>query len=167
MDEDFTLRKGIELAIKTEELGAKFYSRLASKFDQHPALNGLFHQLALEEKEHHVQVAGLLELAPATLEDKIEFERPSKLRGLALTEYFSTRKGPFENVEQIQSESEGIEHALAFEETTLALYRGIRAKLGPHKPLDLLVAMEEVHVSRLSGALSTLKTMDKLTGGSV
>ncbi|MBW2524413.1 MAG: hypothetical protein JRI23_09570 [Deltaproteobacteria bacterium] len=165
MDEEFTLRKSIELAITTEEMGSKFYSRLASKFDQHPALNGLFHQLALEEKEHHVQVADLLELAPASLDDKVEFERPAKLRGIAISEFFSTKDGPFQDIDQIDSEIEGVERALAFEQTTLALYRGIREKLGPRKPLDLLVNMEEAHVQRLSSALSTLQTMAKMTGG--
>ncbi len=55
MMEDLTLRKSIELAVTTEQLGADFYSRMERKFSGHKELKDIFAQLARDEKAHEAQ----------------------------------------------------------------------------------------------------------------
>ena len=55
MLEELTLRKALEFAVTTEELGAKFYERMASKFSGDPDVAGIFAQLGRDEQVHRVE----------------------------------------------------------------------------------------------------------------
>ena len=52
MLEELTLRKAIEFAVTTEELGAKFYARAASRFESDAEVGAVFAQLARDEEAH-------------------------------------------------------------------------------------------------------------------
>ena len=61
MTDAMTPRQAIEFAVKTEELGEKFYKQLALKFSDQPELKELFELLAKDEVMHAAQFRKLLE----------------------------------------------------------------------------------------------------------
>ena len=158
MDEQLTIKRTLELAIATEELGAKFYEQLAAKFSDDRRLASLFKQLALEEQDHSGQFEGLLESAPVVEEDALDDETAGRLRKLAAIQYFSSGEGPFVGVDEVDNEKDGLAHSLTFEEATLELYLTLRDIFGRNETLDALVNTERSHVARLQDVLATLRT---------
>jgi rubrerythrin len=150
-----TLRKIIEFAVTTEELGAKFYDRMAKKFADKQDVAAVFSQLARDEQVHERQFRAILEKAPATFDDEVEYERAQYLRGLAISEFFAPRSGPFHKAEEITDAEQALWHALELERTALGLYRAIRDELGPSEALDSILAAEKEHLSRLMKVVTT------------
>jgi len=165
MSERFTVRKTLELAIVTEEMGALFYQRLAARFAHDRELASLFEQLALEEQDHHWQFESLLELAPETHDDLVDADRVQRLREVAASQFFARDEGPFAGVEQIGDEQEGLAHALTFEEATLEVYLALRDVLGRSVTLDALVNTEQTHVNRLREVITALKALPPAATG--
>ena len=64
MLEELTVRKAVEFAVKTEEMGGRFYEKFARKFSDDPELKKTFELLARDEKAHENQFLKLLETLP-------------------------------------------------------------------------------------------------------
>ena len=64
MLEELTVRKAVEFAVKTEELGNIFYTRLAKKFSEDTEISEIFSTLAKDELAHRKQFNELLEKVP-------------------------------------------------------------------------------------------------------
>ena len=62
--ENLTLRKAIEMAVATEELGAKHYKELAEKFSDEKEVAEIFARLAQDEVSHESQFRALLGQVP-------------------------------------------------------------------------------------------------------
>jgi rubrerythrin len=154
MLEQLTLRKAIEFAVTTEDLGAKFYTRAAAKFEADADLGGIFAQLARDEEAHGRAFRALLDDAPKTHDDELDYERAQYLRAMALSEFFSSR-GPFAKLAQVSDAASALRHAFEFEKAALGFYRALRDVLGPSKPLDAIIEMEKEHLARLLKVLAT------------
>ena len=150
-----TLRKIIEFAVTTEELGAKFYDRMAQRFADKPDVAAVFSQLARDEQAHRGQFRALLDKAPATYDDEVDYERAQYLRAYAISEFFAPSSGPFRRAEEISDSEEALWHALDLERTALGLYRAIRDELGRSEALDSIIAAEKEHLSRLMKVVTT------------
>jgi rubrerythrin len=61
MLDHLTPRRGVELAIKTEELGQRIYGKLARRFRDDPEIRAVFEVLARDEELHRRQFAQLLD----------------------------------------------------------------------------------------------------------
>ena len=155
MLEELTLRKTIEFAIVTEELGAKFYNQMSRKFADDEDVSGVFAQLARDEDAHRAQFSKLLEDVPATYDDKVEYERAQYLRAMAISDLFSLKSGPFKNADKIEDAGQALMHALDFEKAALGYYRAIRDELGESAALDGIIAAERQHVLRLMKVITT------------
>lgn len=59
-----TIRKAVELAVETEEIGVKFYQRVAKKFEDRPEIAETFRRLSDDEKIHAARFKKILEDAP-------------------------------------------------------------------------------------------------------
>ncbi|MBW2457712.1 MAG: hypothetical protein JRI68_24625 [Deltaproteobacteria bacterium] len=164
MSERFTVRKTLELAIVTEEMGAKFYERLAAKFSRDSELASLFEQLALEEQDHQWQFESLIELVPELDDAYVDADRVRRLREIAASQYFSSEEGPFAGIDHIGDEDEGLAHALTFEEATLDVYLALREVLGRSVTLDALVNTEQTHVTRIRAVITALQALPAATG---
>ena len=92
MPEAMTPRQAIEFAVKTEELGTKFYQQLALKFSDQPELKELFELLAKDEVVHEAQFRRLLEQTPADegVSTGPEFQY---LRAMSLSQFFMGQDG--------------------------------------------------------------------------
>ena len=144
-----TLRKVIEFAVTTEELGADFYDRMAKRFADNPDVASVFSQLAKDEQAHKVQFGAILKGAPATFDDEVDHERAQYLRAMAVSEFFAPHSGPFHEAEQIKDAESALWRALDLEKAALGLYRAIRDELGQSKPLDAIIAAEKQHLFQL------------------
>jgi rubrerythrin len=144
-----TLRKVVEFAVTTEELGAEFYDRMAKKFADKPEVAAVFSQLARDEQVHKVQFRAILEQAPATFDDEVEYERAQYLRAMAVSEFFAPHSGPFRQADDIADAESALWRALELEKAALGLYRAIRDELGQSGALDAIIAAEKDHLFKL------------------
>lgn len=153
--EKLTLRKCIEFAITAEELGSKFYTRMALKFKDEPEVKELFEQLNRDEQVHHAQFSKLLDSVPDTDEGKVDYEGGQYLRAMAISEFFSTKRGPFHDVDQVKSAADALTHTLNFEKAALAFYQAVRDVLGSSEQLEEIIAAERQHVTQVMKLLTT------------
>jgi rubrerythrin len=154
MLEGITPRKVVEFAVTTEEIGAKFYRRMARRFSDDPEVAEVFAQLARDEEAHQRQFTKLLDEVPPTFDDQVEYERAQYLRAMAISEFFS-KTGPFRDSADVAGAAEALKHALDFEKAALGYYRAIREELGEQAGLDGIIAAEKQHVARLMKVITT------------
>jgi rubrerythrin len=69
MLEDISLKGCMEFAIVTEEIGAKFYGRLAKIFAENQEIANLFELLGKDEQVHKQQFSELLKHVPYRTSD--------------------------------------------------------------------------------------------------
>lgn len=153
MAQDLTLRECIQLAVTTEEIGRKFYERLARKFADDKDVAGVFSQLAEDEKAHEKQFKLLLEKVPKEELQPERYELHQFLRATAISEFF--RKDYFARADEISTPADALGQALAFEKETLLYYQAIRDVLGENKQLDAIIKTERNHVMAISRILVT------------
>ena len=147
MDQEFTLREAIELAITTEQLGADFYERLTRKFEDDPELKGIYAQLARDEKSHEAQFKEILKTVPENEGELERFEEHEFLRATAISRFF--RKDAFQDTDHIEDRVEALGRALAFEKDTLLYYRALDDAFGGSDAISKLAEAERQHVLTL------------------
>ncbi len=145
MIENLTLRKAVQFAVKTEELGASFYRKLATRFASNQELNQLFALLAKDEDTHQAQFKALLDTVPAG-EEALQYEQEQYLRAMATAEIFSGDSGLFKNVDAIESPADALEKALHLEKATLTYYLAMRDILSENKVLETIITSEKHHM---------------------
>ncbi len=96
--ENLTLKKAIEIAVATEELGAKHYQELAQKFAGQGEVASVFKRLAEDEVSHEAQFRALLKEVPEGKQDVGDDEQGLLLRAAATAQFFD-KKGLEEGVE--------------------------------------------------------------------
>ena len=147
MIKDLTLRKAVELAVITEQLGADFYDRMKHKFAARKELVEIFDQLVRDERKHETQFKKILETVP---EQDIKDEQSDQyqyLRATAMSSFFG-RDG-LKDTEHIETDEDALGKAMAFEKDTLQYYRAIRDILGEQPQLDQIINAERTHVIAL------------------
>lgn len=147
MDQEFTLREAIELAITTEQLGADFYERMTRKFEIDPELKGIFAQLARDEKLHEAQFREILKTVPESEGEAERFEEHEFLRATAISRFF--RKGAFRDTDRIEDRDEALGRALAFEKDTFLYYKALDDAFGGSDTISKLAEAERQHVLTL------------------
>jgi rubrerythrin len=152
--ENLTLRQAVQFAVKTEELGATFYRRLATHFASDKELNQVFALLAKDEDTHQAQFKALLETVPAG-EEALQYEQEQYLRAMATAEIFSGDSGLFKNVDAVESTADALEKALHLEKATLTYYLAMRDVLPESRVLDTIIASEKRHVVQVMRYLVT------------
>jgi rubrerythrin len=153
MIEDVTPKKCMEFAIATEELGTRFYRRMASKFSENKEISQVFAQLAEDEQVHKRQFAELLERAPADEGISDAPEKRAYLTAMSISEFFSHSQGPFKNIEDIQNREDALQKALEFEKATLGFYKAVEDVLGRDELLTGVINAEQHHIVVLIKAL--------------
>lgn len=148
-----TVRKAVELAIETEQVGVGFYQRIAKQFEDRPEIAETFRRLSEDEKIHAARFRKVLETAP---EDpprvQSEPDRLVYLRAMSRSEMF--KSGAFRNLgERVESMQDALVVALEFEKTTLNVYLGLQDVLGDNEVLDAIVEEERSHIVRIFSLL--------------
>ena len=151
MIEKLTLRKAVELAITTEQLGAHFYARMERKFADNNELREIFAQLAEDEKAHEAQFKAILKQVPEDKPEDQHYELYQFLRATAISEFF--RSDSFKDIDEIKDGAEALSRALAFEKATHQYYQAIRDVIGESSQLDDIIKAERNHVVTLMGVI--------------
>ncbi len=153
-----TVRKAVDLAIETEEIGIKFYQRVAKKFEDKPEVAETFRRLSDDEKIHAERFRKILE--QETPEDappvSTERYRLEYLRAISRSEIF--KREEMENLrEKVESMEDALQLAIDLEKNTLHLYLGLRDTVGEHEALDQIIEEERNHIVRIFSMLEKIK----------
>jgi rubrerythrin len=145
MLEEPTLRKAVELAVQTEQIGKKFYEELSQKFESEKEVHEIFTQLASDEKVHENQFKALLE--KLTGDDKIAEKHQDYIKAASVSDFFQT--DAFDNITKIDSAGQALNRAFNFEKTTLLYYEALRDVLGDSQELNQIIEAEKKHMTNL------------------
>ena len=145
--DDFTLHEALKLAVTTEQIGAKVYTRLAKKFGSEKDIAEVFSQLAQDERAHESQFQALLDQNPKTGDAPGRFEVDEYLRATAISEFFKDEA--FDNFDKIQEPADALTRALAMERAALLFYQAIRDTIGADTALDAVIEAEKNHLTTL------------------
>jgi len=160
-------RKAVEFAIKTEELGAEVYRRLASKFAEKPEVQRLFMTLAKDEERHAAQFRALRELVDER-ERRSYPEKYGEIRAVAVREFFSKHDGLMRAPESIGSVVDALQRALDMEHAAIQFYKEVEGVMGEHEALTAILDAEREHAASVSRVLlsvgkSISATLDSVT----
>jgi rubrerythrin len=128
-----TPRQAIEFAVKTEELGTKFYQQLALKFSDQAELKELFELLAKDEVLHARQFRKLLERTPA----------------MSLSQFFMGQEGLKKKCKEIEDTGDALGIAFELEKATLQYYSAMREVVGENDTLDAVIEAEKEHLTKV------------------
>lgn len=146
---EWTPRRAIDFAMTTEELGERFYHRMANRFPSKPEVAAVFRKLAADEDAHRKQFSELLEAVEKERDDLREFRRKEVLRAEVRQQFFSRSAGPFEKADEIETPADALRHAFAFETAAVDYYESLQDVLGDHQVLRHIVEAEKDHVRAL------------------
>lgn len=145
--EELTLKKCMELAVTTEQLGAKFYRDLAAKFEDNPEVKEVFSRLAKDELIHEAQFKKLADEVNGNGGILSESDQ-EYLNAIVYSKYFDS--ATFEDAEKIDDPGQALVMAAAFEKATLLYYMVLRESLGDSPQLDAIIKAEKEHVTALT-----------------
>jgi rubrerythrin len=150
--EDLTIAKAVDFAIKTEETGAKVYSKLANRFADNQELKELFELLAKEEVAHQRTFEKLRERLP---EEPVSGgpEQMQYLRAMSISEFFAG-EGLFSK-EQVETREDALHRAFNLEKATLQFYQAMRDVIGENEVLEAVIQAEKSHVVSIMRYLIT------------
>ena len=148
MTDAMTPRQAIEFAVKTEELGTKFYQQLALKFSDQAELKEMFELLAKDEVMHEHQFRKLLEQTPPDegVSTGPEFQY---LRAMSLSQFFMGQKGLKKKCKKIKGKSDALRIAFELEKATLQFYSAMREVLGENETLNSVIQAEKAHLMKV------------------
>ena len=149
-----TPRRAVELAIATEEMGARFYRKLARKFRRDEHLCELFSALELDEESHERQFRKLLDRVPEE-EPKSYAIANGILRATARSLFFSKSTDVSHAVEEIETREDCLAAVIELEKATLGYYEALRDALGGEPLLDNLVEAERSHLRKATQYMIT------------
>ena len=89
MLEELTLRKAVEFAVTTEQLGNKFYDKMAKKFADDAEISEIFTMLAKDELIHEKQFQNLLNKVPKDEGVSSQDDRWAHLKIMSMSETMS------------------------------------------------------------------------------
>ena len=149
MTAQLDIRKVLELAIKAEDLGARFYDGLAGRFEDDDELKGLFTVLARDEEAHQFQFQRLLKELPADQRIELPDGDQQYLEALA-AEHILDPGGDVEvTASAVRNRDDGLQRAAELERSALLYYTAIRETLGSSEVLDAIIATEKAHLVRV------------------
>lgn len=152
--DELTLKRAIEFAVQTEEIGAKVYTKLADKFANDKELNEIFSVLARDEEAHRRRFELILEKVPEENQGVGE-ERWQYLRAMSISEFFGGKKGLANAASDVKDREDALTWALGLEKATLQYYEAMRDVLGDKEALDQIIQAEKSHVMTVMKYLFT------------
>ncbi len=143
----------IEIAIRTEENGQKFYTDYAEK-SAVERIKSLFSYLASEEKKHISDFEKLYDIVKKTGEtifgDYDEFK--AYMESFADSKFLTNFTGEAEKIKGSENIDEVLDFAIAFEKETLLFYYGLNDFISEKGKgiVGNIIEQEKSHIKRLS-----------------
>jgi rubrerythrin len=151
--EGTSLRKAVEFAIATEQVGARAYRRLARNLEADKEIAGLFLGLAEDEERHEAEFRALMETVPDRDAARDYPEKYGYLRAMSISEFFSPRSGLTRDVEEIRTRGDALRRAIELEKATLGYYQALQDVMGASDTLDAIIQAEREHLRRVTEKL--------------
>jgi rubrerythrin len=144
---ELSLKQVLDLAVTTEEVGARYYADLAQRFANEKEIAEIFQRLGQDELAHAAAFRQLA--AEASPDQKIgpDVDAYFVLRAATASEFFV--KSGLHAPAGIESPADALTKALEFEKATLFYYQSVKEALGGTPELDRLIAAEKSHVMAL------------------
>jgi rubrerythrin len=153
MDE-FNAKEVVEMAIRTERLGAEYYRELAERFRDNKDFYELFSKLGEREIEH--------EKSFTKLKDSIGTEEydgwadvSEYMRAYVQSAFFIGRDKALPHMSNIQNVNAAVRLALSFERETLLYFYGLRDGVEDKVIVDAIIQEEKGHIFWLSRYITT------------
>ena len=162
MSDEITLKRAMDLAVATEDMGAQVYGRLAEKFADQKEVAEVFSILAGDEKAHSVQFQALRNKVAAEDRTISDDEGGDYLRAMAMSEFFRGDTGLISRLEEAKGVDEALICVLEFEKATLGYYVAVKDVVGASKELDNIMQAEKSHITRLVKYVLTDEKMKSL-----
>ena len=152
---EVSLKGCLEFAVATEDAGAKFYSQLAGRFADNREVAELFELLSKDEVVHKQQFTELLNHVPEETGITITPEKSDFIKAMSTSEFFSSQRGSFKDVDKIENRDDALEKVFGFEKATLGFYRAVQEVLGENSILDDVIETEKSHITRIMKIMIT------------
>jgi rubrerythrin len=149
MLDELTIRKAVEFAVKTEELGGVFYEKMAKKFAGDPEIGQIFAKLAEDEHVHEEQFSKLLDVVPKDPQVSSQDTRMQVLRAMSMSEFFMGADGLYKNLDEITTREDALRRAFELEKATLSYYQAMRDVIGENSYLEAIIQAERAHVAKV------------------
>ena len=148
MLEELTLRKAVEFAVTTEQLGNKFYTKMAKKFED-DEISAIFSTLAKDELAHEKQFQNLLETVPKDPGVSSQDDRWAILRVMSMSEFFMGQSGIFKKLDEVETREDALQRAFSLEKDTLGYYRAMEDIIGKDDTLTSIIQAEKQHLLKV------------------
>ena len=155
MSEEWTVRKATEFAVKTEELGALFYKKMAKKFQDNAEIKEVFDLLARDEELHEQQFRKLLERTEPDEEVSGKPEHMAVLRVMSMSQFFMGDEGHYGKPEELTDVKSALIRAFELEKATLQYYQAMKDVVGDDPSLRAIIKAEKNHLMKLAEYLMT------------
>ncbi len=142
--EKMTVRGALEIAVKTEQLGDKFYTELANRYSGNPKLQEMFEFLAKDETEHEKQFKALLENYKDD-DTPLSQEDTEYLQAVDLSKFFKY----MEDLGEDLTPKDVLKLAYRVEKEAVLFFSGIRDAIGGNPELEAIIKMEKQHMSKV------------------
>ena len=149
MTQEFTIRKAVEFAIKTEELGGKFYRKMAKKFADKEEVSEVFFGLADEEDSHEKLFKQLLDGVPQDEHVSSQADQMEYLRAMSMTEFFMGADGMYRNLDEIENSEDAMFRAFRLEKSVLGFFMALKEVLPESEVIDSIIATEKGHLTQV------------------
>lgn len=155
MSEEWTVRKATEFAVKTEELGALFYKKMAKKFQDNAEMKEVFDLLARDEELHEQQFRKLLDRTAPDSEFSGSEEGMAVLRVMSMSQFFMGDEGLYGKPEELTDVKSALIRAFELEKATLQYYQAMKDVVGENQTVNSIIKAEKNHLMKLAEYLMT------------
>lgn len=153
MSEEWTVRKATEFAVRTEQLGAIFYKKMAKKFQDNAEMKEVFDLLARDEELHEQQFRKLLDRTEPDVSGK---EEPlAVLRVMSMSQFFLGDEGLYGKPEELTNVKDALIRAFELEKATLQYYHAMKDVVGDDPTVNAIIKAEKNHLMKLAEYLMT------------
>jgi rubrerythrin len=149
MIEKPTVHRAVEFAITTEQLGQKFYQRLAETYGGNDELPDLFGKLARDEELHASQLRSMRDQLPGGGTQQLSERDAEYLQAISTAEIFYGNNDPLAAADAVSGRDDALQLAHNLEKSTLLYYHAMREVIGPTPVLDAIIDMERRHLTQV------------------
>ncbi|MHB8846438.1 MAG: ferritin family protein [Nitrospirota bacterium] len=148
---NYNINEIIEMAVRTEILGYRFYTTMAKKFKKNAELADLFTTLASKEKVHEKTFSGLKKMVAKSGPEPVEWDEVTNyMRAFVESEFFLGRTKSLPSMTRIRSVKDAVKFALGFEKETLLYFMELRKIVKEKEVVDEVINEEKSHIMWLA-----------------
>jgi rubrerythrin len=147
----YNINEVLEMAVQTEKLGYKFYTKIAEKFKRNKGLVELFTKLASKEQVHEKTFTDLKRLVSRTGPEPVEWDEVTNyMRAFVESEFFLGKGKSLPSMARIRTSKDAVKFAMGFEKETLLYFMELRKLVKEKEIVDEIINEEKSHIMWLA-----------------